>query len=226
MAPCGRGRGGGGVLRRSYPTHLAASGVGAVALHAGAPLVVGTGLAVAAVIGGLLCGGTGELVLVEQSRHSMVPTGRLGEGREARTGTKFNDGPGARTMTRGEVPSLEFQVPQSRAVPFAPRMLPGCSWLSPARSPMMVDVYHLSHKKLALQPEFLRNARDADLHADVDPPRRESRAHFHWARGDAAAWEREGSERSLEVADGRLAGGDSPEVDAAVHFRDVLACPQ
>src|SRR3989454_3509491 len=35
---------------------------------------------------------------------------------------------------------------------------------------MIVDVYHGSHKKSALQPEFLRNARDADLHAGMRLP--------------------------------------------------------
>src|SRR6516165_9441587 len=105
------------------------------------------------------------------------------------------------------------------------RMLPGDSWRPLARPPMIVGVYHGFHKKLALQPEFLRNACDADLHAGVhsvgspEPLSIAPAAARRLGKG-------EGNERSLEVADRRLAGGDSPEVDAAVHLGDVLACPQ
>src|SRR6516165_2398364 len=106
------------------------------------------------------------------------------------------------------------------------RMLPGDSWRPLARPPMIVDVYHGSHKKSALQPEFLRNARDADLHAGVHPPVGGSEPISITPVAPRPPGRGEGSERSLEVADCHLARSDSPEVDAAVHLRDVLACPQ
>src|SRR5437016_7854791 len=85
-------------------------------------------------------------------------------------------------------------------------MSPGCSWRPLAGPPMIVDVYHGSHKKSALQPEFLRNARDADLHAGMRLPILSPEPISIAPVATRPLGRGEGSERALEVADGCLSG--------------------
>src|SRR5438309_6415374 len=81
-------------------------------------------------------------------------------------------------------------------------------------------------KKSALQPEFLRNARDADLHAGMRLPILSPEPISIAHAAPRPLGRGEGSERALEVADGCLSGRESLELNAAVHFGAILARPQ